>query len=38
MIVEMRTYSYRPGTVAQALDRIALGLKARTSLSPLAGL
>jgi hypothetical protein len=38
MIVEMRTYSYRPGTVAQALDRIALGLKERTSLSPLAGL
>lgn len=38
MIVEMRTYSYRPGTLQQALDRIALGVDERTKLSPLGGL
>jgi len=38
VIVEMRTYNYRPGTVALALDRIALGLPERSRLSPLGGL
>jgi len=38
VIVEMRTYDYRPGTVPMALERIALGLDERTTLSPLAGL
>lgn len=35
MIVEMRTYSLRPGTLQAALDRIARGLPERTTLSPL---
>jgi len=38
MIVEMRTYSFRPGATAQALERIARGVGERTKLSPLGGL
>ncbi len=38
MIVEMRTYSYRPGTVPEALARIERGLPERTALSPLGAL
>jgi hypothetical protein len=38
VIVEMRTYRLKPGTVPIALERIALGLTERTQLSPLAGL
>lgn len=38
MIVEMRTYDYRPGTAQKALDRIALGIDERIKLSPLGGL
>ncbi|MEJ0070910.1 MAG: NIPSNAP family protein [Pseudomonadota bacterium] len=38
MIVEMRTYSYRPGTVPEALARIERGLPERTTLSPLGAL
>lgn len=38
MIVEMRTYSLRPGTLQAALDRIALGLAERTALSSLGAL
>lgn len=38
MIVEMRTYSFRPGMAPAALERIALGVQERTKLSPLGGL
>lgn len=38
MIVEMRTYSYRPGLAARALERIAKGVAERTALSPLGGM
>lgn len=38
MLVEMRTYSLRPGKVPQALDKIALGVQERMTLSPLGGL
>jgi hypothetical protein len=38
MIVEMRTYSYRPGSLLEALARIERGLPERTALSPLAAL
>ena len=34
----MRTYSLRPGLLARALERIALGVEERTKLSPLGGL
>ena len=34
----MRTYSLRPGKVPQALQRIALGVQERMTLSPLGGL
>jgi hypothetical protein len=38
VIVEMRTYSLRPGFLGRALERIALGVEERTRLSPLGGL
>jgi hypothetical protein len=38
LIVEMRTYSLRPGTLEAALARIAQGLEERTALSPLGAL
>jgi NIPSNAP protein len=38
MVVEMRTYSFFPGTTSQALARIARGVDERQKLSPLAGL
>lgn len=38
MLVEMRTYSFRPGFLGRALDKIALGVAERTTLSPLGGL
>jgi hypothetical protein len=38
VIIEMRTYSFRPGLLARALERIALGVAERQKLSPLGGL
>jgi len=38
MIVEMRTYSFRPGAAPAALERIARGIEERAALSPLGGL
>lgn len=38
MIVEMRTYLLKPGTVAAFEERFAEGLVARLQFSPLGGL
>ena len=37
MILELRTYTVRPGTAPQTIERFAAGLPARTKVSPLAG-